>query len=680
MKLPGNRLTNILVLIPVIGLPVVLGACSGSSTPPSPPQPPAIPEVTLASDVQVSEGDSGTGTMTFTIELSTAADAPVTIEYATDNGTAIASTPVAPGDDYIAGAGSVVIPPAQTSQTINVTINGDIQFETDETFTLTIGSVSSNATLGSATTRTGTITNNDPVPLLLFIADRETDGVNELWLYSVETGTAAKVNQTLVAGGNVTSFAMSPDRKWIAYVADQEIDERFELYIRDVSLSNPAIKGSAPFPIPGTDVSDNPVWAPDSSRVAYRSDQELDERFDLMTVIPSGVTHGFIVPPGLNKSADVVQDSYVWSPDSSRIAFLADVITPNRFELYSSTPKGTSRLRINPVLGAGQVITDHAWAPDSSAIAYRANQGANNEYELYVADPETEGSGTAVGGTSGTTNANVEAGSLSWAPDGSRIAFIADIDTDEVFDLYTVLPNGSDRIRVSNAITGQSDVTGAPTWAPDSSRIAYIGDLISNDVFELFTSEPAVADTSTPVSGALSSGNVETGLNSQTAPPAWSPDSTSLIYVADQGAGVKEVFVAPADGSGSASGNTKVSGSLVAGASPSLSGDKESWSPEGVLILYRADQDMVGTFSLWTSTSGGTGNTLLTSATPALPGALKNYGKWSPDRSFVAYASEQDTAGVVELFIADPSGTITNVSGTMVTGGNVDADSFVWAP
>ena len=131
MKLPGNRLTNILVLIPVIGLPVVLGACSGSSAPPPPPQPPAIPEVRLASDVQLSEGDSGTRTMTFTVELSTAADAPVTIEYVTDNGTAIASTPVAPGDDYIAGAGSVVVPPAQTSQTIDVTINGDIQFESD---------------------------------------------------------------------------------------------------------------------------------------------------------------------------------------------------------------------------------------------------------------------------------------------------------------------------------------------------------------------------------------------------------------------------------------------------------------------------------------------------------------------------------------------------------------------
>ena len=236
------------------------------------------------------------------------------------------------------------------------------------------------------------------------------------------------------------------------------------------------------------------------------------------------------------------------------------------------------------------------------------------------------------------------------------------------------------RTRVSNVVTGQGDVVGTPSWNADSSRIAYIGDLITNDVFELFTSEPATADTSTPVSGAPASGNVETGLDGRAAPPAWSPDGSSLIYVADQGGGVEEVFVAPADGSSSASGNTRVSGAMAAGASPSLSGDGESWSPEGELVLYRADQVLAGTFSLWRSTRDGAVNTLLTSAAPATPGALIGYGQWSPDNSLIAYAAEQDTAGVIELFVSDPSGLITNVSGTMVTGGNVEPGSFVWAP
>ena len=69
-------------------------------------------------DVSVDEPAFGTATATFTVTLSAARTGPVTVDYATSNGTAIA------GQDYQAAAGGLTFAPGQTTQTIPVTVSG----------------------------------------------------------------------------------------------------------------------------------------------------------------------------------------------------------------------------------------------------------------------------------------------------------------------------------------------------------------------------------------------------------------------------------------------------------------------------------------------------------------------------------------------------------------------------
>src|SRR5262249_39168481 len=71
------------------------------------------------SDAFVREGDVGTGPGEFTVYIPTAYDMPVTIDYATADGTATA------GADYTAASGTLTIPAGQTSQTISVPVMGD---------------------------------------------------------------------------------------------------------------------------------------------------------------------------------------------------------------------------------------------------------------------------------------------------------------------------------------------------------------------------------------------------------------------------------------------------------------------------------------------------------------------------------------------------------------------------
>ena len=92
--------------------------------------------------------------MAFTVTLSKAATSPVTVNYATSNGTATA------GQDYVANTGTITFAAGETSKTINVAINGDATVESDETFTVTLSNPSAGATIKIATA-TGTITNDD---------------------------------------------------------------------------------------------------------------------------------------------------------------------------------------------------------------------------------------------------------------------------------------------------------------------------------------------------------------------------------------------------------------------------------------------------------------------------------------------------------------------------------------
>src|SRR5205823_993532 len=72
-----------------------------------------VPPPTLSiNNVSVTEGNSGTTNATFTVTLSAASSQPVTVNYATANGTSIA-----PGD-YQAMSGTLTFNPNQTTKTI----------------------------------------------------------------------------------------------------------------------------------------------------------------------------------------------------------------------------------------------------------------------------------------------------------------------------------------------------------------------------------------------------------------------------------------------------------------------------------------------------------------------------------------------------------------------------------
>jgi hypothetical protein len=128
------------------------GSLWGSVTTPSPT--PLPPEVSL-SHATLTEGRSGVRWMTFTVSLSAASARPVTVRWATVNGTAVA------GRDYVRGGGILRIPAGRTRAVIRVAVLGDRLHEANETFSIVL-SAPTNARLSATASRgLGTIIDDD---------------------------------------------------------------------------------------------------------------------------------------------------------------------------------------------------------------------------------------------------------------------------------------------------------------------------------------------------------------------------------------------------------------------------------------------------------------------------------------------------------------------------------------
>ncbi len=87
-----------------------------------------VPTISIG-DVRLREGKKGTTkTFSFAVTVSKVSTESVTVAWTTANGSA-----VAPGD-YTAASGTLTFLPGETSETINVLVNGDKTKEGDETF------------------------------------------------------------------------------------------------------------------------------------------------------------------------------------------------------------------------------------------------------------------------------------------------------------------------------------------------------------------------------------------------------------------------------------------------------------------------------------------------------------------------------------------------------------------
>jgi hypothetical protein len=158
----------------------------------------------VINDATVAEGNSGTTNLVFTIILSQASPAPVTVGFATSNNSALAPS------DYTHTSGTVTFAPGTTLQTLTVAVVGEQLSESDEFLFVTLSNPAG-ATLGDGTA-TGTIFDDDASRLLLIndMSVVERDGGTTNLVFTVTMSDAAPLPVT-VEFATSSSGATAPD-------------------------------------------------------------------------------------------------------------------------------------------------------------------------------------------------------------------------------------------------------------------------------------------------------------------------------------------------------------------------------------------------------------------------------------------------------------------------------------
>ncbi len=182
-------------------------------------------------NASLTEGDAGTSTMNFSVTR-TGGSGSGSVTATTSAGTATAGT------DYVHKTQAMTFASAG-SQNFSVTINGDLIDEVDETLTVALSAQTAGFTLGSPSSATGTITDNDTSSLSVNDPAAVTEGSSISFTVSMSNansrtvtvtratanGTANSSDYTSLSAATLTFNAGETSKTVIVNTTDDALDE-----------------------------------------------------------------------------------------------------------------------------------------------------------------------------------------------------------------------------------------------------------------------------------------------------------------------------------------------------------------------------------------------------------------------------------------------------------------------
>ncbi|NJN18146.1 MAG: hypothetical protein HC822_18710 [Oscillochloris sp.] len=492
----------------------------------------------------------------------------------------------------------------------------------------------------------------------IYLADQDTNGLFQIYGVATSGGTATALSTSQAIGGDVNRISITPDGATAIYLAAQETPGQSELYAASLGVSGLPRKLNGDLG-GGGNVFDYQI-SPNSAWVVYRADQDTDEVSELYSVrLDDGLINRLNMPLPLGGNVF----DYAISPDSSRVLYRADQNRDEVFELYSVPITGSGvPVRLNSDLPPnGNVSFTFAISPDSRRVVYLADQQSDEVHELFSVAIDggtpTKLNSTLIG------DGDVQRFSISPSDDNIRVVYLADQQTNNIPELYSVPINGGSAIRLNPPLSAPYFVDSSFVIDPSGSRVVYLAAQERSGVLELF---------SVPISGgSVARLNVPPPTNGDILSFAISPDPSvpQVIYQGDQDRNdMIELFRAPLDGS---SDPVKLNGELPPGGSVSL--NAFAISPDGRWVVYQADQDAGGVVELFSAPLDGSGASIKLNGPFSGEGDIEFDGfRISPDSRLVVYRADQRIDGRVELFRVPISGGIAvRVNGDLPQSGDV---------
>ena len=386
-----------------------------------------------------------------------------------------------------------------------------------------------------------------------------------------------------------------------------------------------------------------------------------------------------------------------WSPDSRQLAFLSNAQTSDQLQLYVASAKGGEARKLTDLRGS---LDAPSWSPDGKTLALLFTENAPRlpgplepmplpsgviggkiyEQRLTTVD-------VATGRTRQLSPADLYVYEYDWSPDGKNFVLTAAHGAGDaqwyVAEIYTLHVDSGEM----KSLYKPAQQIAGPRWSPDGSSIAFIGGLMSDegstggDVFLLPATGGAVRNLTPGIKASISglawrprgeeilllesvdgaSGIATLGVGTGKVTPLWSkPETLSLgwwnfgLSVASDGktsAMLRETYTDPPEVWAGPIGSWRQITTSHQGERPSW-GDAQSihWTNDGLNIqgwlTYPQHYDSTRRYPLLVEVHGGPG----AMARPSWPSALFDFTLFSHYGYFVLRPNPRGSFGQGEAF------------------------------
>lgn len=337
---------------------------------------------------------------------------------------------------------------------------------------------------------------------VIYRADQDIDQVHELYSVGIATpGVATRLNATLPSEGWVRSgFSFSPDGTRVLYRADQSVTGRIDLYVLDLTSAGGPVQVN-PALVSGGNISELFGFSPDGSTIGYIADQDVNDKLELYGVAANALGTAVKLNGQMIAEGDVCR--FTFSPDSARVAYCADQEIDEVMELYTvavATPSQSSK--VNPTLTpGGYVSTGYEFAPDSSFMVYAAAQDSAGSVELYRVDLAAPGVATKLNLPLSTGRHVTD---FQIRPDGTRVGYVANQDSAVAYELFELdLQSAAAPVKLSGPML--ADGLYNFEYTAQGSQVVYLANQDSN-LAELYRVEAGTPGVSTRINAPLVAG------------------------------------------------------------------------------------------------------------------------------------------------------------------------------
>ena len=279
-------------------------------------------------------------------------------------------------------------------------------------------------------------------------------GRNNIWLVPSQSGWPV---QLTVSNQRQNNLAWSPKGRWIAYNSDYDGNEQWDLFL--VSASNGQVVNLTNTP----EVSEEgAAWSPDGEKLAYsvKPKQSPNYEIDTIEILTKKVTHLTSNTPAQFSNANPI-----WSKDGKWIVFTQQNSAGKDANIFIVSAGGGKPANLTPHEGEHNFLATDV-SPDGKTVLITSN-AANGYENAGLLDVATKK-------ITWLTSDKWETSSGKFSPDGKRLTWTANADGNQDVYLYELATHKAQAMPLAKGI---NSLAGAETpFSRDGSRLLYAHD------------------------------------------------------------------------------------------------------------------------------------------------------------------------------------------------------------